>query len=163
MAAQLATLVDSIVTALNSAPGGTWSDYTVGPNPSDFVTAKPAIDPENLFESDRVGLYVLPVTMLYNRAASAGRGKIALLNRSPVIALCLSYRFVEHDPTGLDISTWDLTKKILTLREEIDLYVLRRDWGWNIGEITPEPAQEIPLKARWFLSVTEIEFEGMTC
>jgi hypothetical protein len=161
--AQLTTLVDTIVNTINNAPSGTWSDLTIGTGPGAFTKARPALDPENLFESDNVGLYVVPVTMLYNRDASRGRGQIIQLNRGPVIALCLTYRFESVDTSGLDVSTWTGVTKLLNLREEIDLLVLNQSYDWNIAGITAEPAQEIPLKARWFLSVTEIEFSGMTC
>lgn len=163
MSAQLATLADAIVTALHSAPSGTWSDYTVGIGEDDFVKAIPSLDPVTVFESTKKALFVSPVTMTYNRGASQGRQKIITLQRSPVIALCLWYRFTTPDSTGVDVASWVDVKKVLNLREEIDLFVLKKDWGWNIGDITAEPAQEIPLKARGFLSVTEIEFDGMTC
>lgn len=163
MTAILPDLTDTIITALNSAPGGTWTEYTVGTGGSDFVAATPVIDPETFFESKKTGLFVVPVTVQYNRAASLGRQKIVSLNRSPVIAICLSYRFPTVDQTGLDASTWTLVKKLLTLREDIDTYLLKKQWDWNILGATAEPAQEIPLKARWYLSVTEIEFEGQGC
>ncbi len=163
MAAVLADLVDTMVTYLNSAPSGTWSDLTVGTGSNDTVRATPVMDPEKLFESGDAGLYVVPAAMTYNRSASAGRQSIVQLNRSPVIAVCLSYKFIVPDTTGKDVSTWPYIKKMLNLREEIDLYLLKHNWGWNIANITAESAQEIPLKTRWYLAVTEIEFEGMTC
>ena len=163
MAAKLAALTDEVIEVLHAAPAETWSDYSIGTSPSDFLRAKPVIDPETFFESQKAGLFVVPVTMTYNRQASQGRQQIVSLNRSPVIALCLSYRFPTPDTTGLDVSPWELVKKMLNLREEIDTYLLKYPWDWNISGVTAEPAQEIPLKARWFLSVTEIEFEGMSC
>jgi hypothetical protein len=161
--AQLTTLVDAIVSALNTAPNGTWSDLTIGTGPDDFAKAMPCLDPEHMFEADRTGLYVIPVTMLYEKAASQGRGQIIALNRLPVIALCLLHKLTTPDESGLDISSWPEVKKSLNLREEIDLFVLRQRWGWDINSITAEPAQEIPLKAGCILSITEIEFSGMTC
>ena len=163
MTAKLASLTDTMIAALHAAPSSIWSEYTVGTDPSDFVQAKPVIDPETFFESQKTGLFVIPVTMTYNRQASQGRKQVVAVNRSPVIAICLSYRFPTPDTTGLDVSTWDLVKKLLNLREEIDTYLIKYPWDWNIASITAEPAQEIPLKKRWFLSVTEIEFEGISC
>lgn len=163
MSAVLPDLTDTIITALNTAPGGTWTEYTVGAGGSDFVEATPVIDPDTFFESKKTGLFIVPVTVQYNRQASLGRQKIVSLNRGPVIAVCLSYRFPTPDLTGLDVSSWTLIKKLLTLREDIDTYLLKRTWDWNISGVIAEPAQEIPLKARWYLSVTEIEFEGQTC
>lgn len=160
---KLTTLTDTIITALNTAPSGTWSDYTVGTSASDFVKAQPVIDPDNFFESNKTGLYVVPVTMLYTRTGSRGRQQIVSLHKSPVIAICLAYRFPDPDPNGLDVSTWEKVKKLLDLREDIDTYLLKKQWDWNIVGITAEPAQEIPLKARYYLSVTEIEFEGFSC
>lgn len=163
MAGVLATLTDSMITALNTSPGSAWSDYSVGTDPSDTVEATAVFDPETFFESKRIGLFIIPVTVTYNRQASLGRQQIVSLNRSPVIAVCLSYHLADPDPTGLDVAPWLDLKKVLNFREEIDLFLLKRNWNWNIAAITAEPAQEIPLKKRWFLSVTEIEFEGMTC
>ena len=163
MAAKLAQLTNQVISVLHAAPSGTWSDYTIGTGPTDFLSAKPVIDPETFFESQKAGLFVVPVTMTYNRQASRGRQQIVSINRSPVIAICLSYKFPTPDTTGLDVSPWEYVTKLLNLREEIDTYLLKYAWGWNISGITAEPAQEIPLKARWFLSVTEIEFEGMGC
>ncbi len=162
--AQLTILVDAIVSALNSAPSGTWSDFTIGPNLYDFAEALPCLDPEHMFEASPKGLYVIPVTMLYEKAASQGRGQIIALNRMPVIAICLLHRLTAPDEAGLDISSWAEVTRTLKLREEIDLFLLRRRWaGWDINSVAAEPAQEIPLKARCVLSVTEIEFSGMTC
>lgn len=163
MAAKLAQLTNQVISVLHAAPPETWSDYSIGTGPSDFLSAKPVIDPETFFESQKAGLFIVPVTMAYNRQASQGRQQIVSINRSPVIAICLSYKFPTPDTTGLDVSPWEYVTKLLNLREEIDTYLLKYAWDWNISSITAEPAQEIPLKARWFLSVTEIEFEGMGC
>ena len=163
MSAQLMVLTDAFVSLINAAPIGTWSNLTVGPLESDFIKAQPALDPEVMFEANPKGVYVVPVTMLYNRATSVGRQRLVQINRGPVIAVCMSYRFETVDGAGLDVSTWEKTKQLLDLREEIDLLLLRQQWEWNIAEVTSEPAQEIPLKSRWFLSVTEYEFSGMTC
>ena len=161
--AQLTALVDQIVTELNTAPLGTWSGLTVGTTEDDFVKATPTLDPENSFENSVTGLYITPITMMYNRAESRGRPSIVQLQRSPSIAICLGYRFQTADESGLDVSSWEKVKEIMALREEIDLYLLRKAWGWNIAEINAEPAQELPLKSRYFLAITEIEFAGMTC
>lgn len=160
---QLTNLVDTIVTLLNTSDSSVWSDYTVGTTEDDFVEARPCLDPERMFEYDESALYVLPVTMDYNRAESQGRRQIVKLNRRPVVAICLSYKFSTPDDSGLDVSSWAQVKKLLNLREDIDLFLLGKDYGVNISSITAEPAQELPLKSRWFLSVTEIEFEGVTC
>lgn len=163
MSVRLTALADSFVTALNNAPGGTWSDLTVGEDPGDFVRAYPCLDPANLFESENVGLYVIPVTMLYNREGSQGRRQVIQLNKGPVIAIVISYRFQDQDYSGLDVSSWEAVKQILNLREDVDDYLSKYDWGQRIQSITAEPPQEIPLKGRMFLSVTEYEFEAMSC
>jgi len=157
----LTNLVDSIVLSLNTE--GIWSDLTIGTSPEDFMQARPCMDPENMFEAQYDGLYIVPVTVLYNREASQGRKSVISLNRGPVVAVCMSCKFSSPDYSGLDISTWDGAKQILNLREEIDTHILTKQWSANIVAVTAEPAQEIPLKERWFSSVTEYEFEAYTC
>lgn len=161
--ALLTTLVEEIVTALNTAPGSTWSDYTVGTAVDDFVKAVPCLDPETMFESDHKGLFICPMVMDYNRDASKGRQRIVSLNRKPVIAMCLTYRFESPDPSGLDLAPWDTVKKLLNLREEIELFLIGSQYTVNLLTITAEPVQELPMKSRWFLAVTEFEFESMAC
>lgn len=160
---RLTDMAEAIATSLNSAPAGTWSNHTVGSDSSDYVEAKTVLDPVHMFEKEQKGLYIVPVVAQYSRQASLGRQKIISLAKQPFIAICLSTRVQEPDFTGLDIASWEEVKKVLDLREEVDEYILKQDWGITIGEITTEPPQEIPLQRRWILSVTEIEFEGFRC
>lgn len=158
-------LVDSIVSIINAAPDTTWrpGGYTVGTADSDYVEARPALDPDLMFESGQDGLYIIPSVTLYNRASSRGRQKIVQLHKGPSVAVCLALKFQGKDTEGIDVANWNEVKKVLDLREDIDKYLLTYQWDYNIEDILAEPPQEIPLKHRWFLSVTEIQFEGFAC
>jgi hypothetical protein len=159
-------LVDSIVSLLNnpSPPAGTWNDYSVGTTTNDYIKAVPALDPDLMFESGEDRVLVVPSVVLYSRSASRGRQRIVSLNSGPSIAICMMLKFRGlKDPQGLDVADWPAVKKVLDLREDIDRRLLTYQWDLNITDILAEPAQELPLKQRWFFSVTEIQFEQFKC
>jgi len=156
-------LAEDIKDYLNGLPPETWSGHKVGLEVTDYVHAENALDPILSFEVQRRGLYVIPVMSLYDRSTSQGRQKVVKLNKSPVIVICLSIPFLEVDPQGYDVASWENIKLLLNLREEIDEAIARYEWSTPIKTITVEQAQEIPMKQRWFLSITEFEFDSFTC
>jgi hypothetical protein len=160
---KITQLAEEIRDYLNLPTPERWSGLTVGLQASDYVEASCVLDPVLMFESGIRGLYVIPVVASYNRQGSLGRQQIVQLYKSPVIAICLTIPFIGNDSSGVDVSSWDDVKEILDLREEIDELVAKHEWSARINTITAEPAQDVPLKNRWFLSVTEIEFESFAC
>lgn len=155
----LSALADQFVDILNDSDPGYWSDIVVG----DDIMAVPCVDPTTYFENSESAIYIVPVTVLYSIEGSKGRQKKHSVNRGPVIAVVMKTPILPRDTTGRDVSPWVDAKKYMDLREEIDLLLIGQDWGYNLREVTAEPVQEIPLKVRIMLSVTEYEFEGMSC
>lgn len=160
---RLADLVDGIVTAINSAPESNWADLSVGTSLSDKVEAVPAIDPIDFRETPHEGLFIIPVTMEYSRDESQGRRTIVQLAKQPVVSIALCLKYCENSADGVDVSSWDEVKQFLNFREDIDEYILSQDLGVSIQSITAEPAQDILLDTKWYLSVTEIQFGAITC
>lgn len=159
----LAELAEQIAATINAAPPVTWTDLSVGVSTDDYVEAKPALDPINKRGNPTVGLYVLPVVLQFSRDSSQGRQQIVKLSKQPVISICLSIPLKENSEDGIDVTSWAEVKQVMNLREEIDAYVLKQAWNVNILSITSEPPQEVALDTNWFLTVTEIEFEGWSC
>ena len=135
-------LVDRIVAELNTAPTGTWKEYTVGTDSADYVEAKPCLDPIDFFESGQDALLVIPSVVLYNRSLSRGRQKIVTLAKGPSIALCLAIKFKAADSTGLDIANWSDVKKVIDLREDIDGLRTRRRHGGGRRSHAPDRGSE---------------------
>lgn len=158
-------LAEAIVARLNSSPGETWSDLTIGNLPSDFLHATNALDPINAFEQEAPGLYVIPVGATYNRTKSQGRSGIVSLAKTPsvIVLLAVPFNDKETDPEGKDVASWDEVKRLINLREEIDEFLSLENWEVPIREINSEPNQELPMKQRWFVSITEFEFEANIC
>lgn len=159
----LAHIAEQIATSLNTSPPETWSDLSVGTLESDYVEAKIAFDPIQHTSQPVKGLWVIPVMVNYSREASQGRRELVSLYKQPIISICLSIPITTPDTNGIDVGSWEEVKKVLNLREEIDMYVLRQNWGTTIDGITAEPAQEVELKHKWYLSITEIEFGLQSC
>lgn len=154
---RLTTLANNIYNTLNSAPEGTWSDLVPG---TDLVL-KRALDPSTELQGASGKLLVIPVVAEYDLASSNKRGTLQQLVKKPRVAVVISYPFDTVDNTGFDVSSWDEVTKILNLREEVDEYLLSTlD---DIETADTEPAQELLLDKRWYLSMTEFYFENVVC
>lgn len=160
---RLAALASTIASQLNSAPENTWSDLTVGSQPSDRVEAVVALDPINFRENLNEGLFIVPVVSQYSREGSQGRRGLVKLSKQPVISLVLSLRYCENSDDGIDVSSIEEVTQYLNLREEIDEYILGQDLGVGISNINAEAPQNTALDTKWFLSLTEIEFDVVGC
>lgn len=159
MTPTLSTLVDTIVSLLNSSPGSVWSGLSI----PDFAPAQPCLDPERMFEAAGKGVFICPVVVEYDRDNSAGRQKLVRIARHPVVAVCITAKFEEIDHTGLDVAPWSKVKELLDLREDVETYIMSNLQGANLIDVSPEPVLELTLKSRWFLSVTEFIFENFSC
>lgn len=165
----LGPLCDYITQDFNSSPEEIWGEYGVGPDR--YIQAYPALDPVVQMEAGKQGLWIVPIVCNYSvdsshKRGTGGRGQTASiksLSRMPSVSLCLSVPFQTNDTAGIDVGSWPEVKKLLELRERIDAYAARASWGFNIMSIEADPAQEVSLKQRWFLTVTEIIFDGQTC
>jgi hypothetical protein len=158
-------LVDFVVTSLNTAPDGTWDTLTIGTTTDDYLKAEAALDPLQIFQTERKGLFVLPYEVEYDIAGSQGRRTITKLIKHPVVVVCMAVPFSVTDKVRkVDVSTWDGVKPILQLRERIDDYLTGLQWpGAAILNVTATPPQEIPMEVRWFSSATEFQLELAQC
>lgn len=163
MASLLVQLADLFITKLSIEDNDAWSDLTVGLTANDFIQPKLVFDPNYAMEADVQGLYVIPVVNDVSIDGSLGRGKKYSLAMNPTlnVALCLPFKTV--DANGFDVASEAEVKRVLTLREEIDVYLAGMNWGTPIIETTCSPAQEVRLKQSWFLAVTEFTFGDMKC
>jgi len=154
----LGELAQDIVDYLNSLADSTWTTTYKLP-------AKLALDPSVLWSEKTKNLWVLPVVTSY--ATDAGevnrRGqKINQIAASVVIDVVISMPFTSFNI--LDVASPAEVKKVLLLRETVDLLIMRNTWGdWTLEPVESEPPQEIELNERWFLSVTEYTFNKFIC
>ena len=129
------------------------------------LTVKWVLD-QNAFLSDiateRDGIYVSPINTELIIADSKGRGQKRSIAARPVISICIVLKFRTDSESG-DAATLPEIKEALNLRERIDFHVCRTAWTQNILEIATEPAMEVKLDHRLFFTITELNFEGMTC
>ena len=154
-------LAEDVVDFLNSFTG--WSDLSVGTGQDDFIQAVPALDPVQAVDQQVSRVYVIPLMAEFSRDASQGRQQIVKLSKSPTLLILLQAPLTHPSEDGIDVATWDNSKQLLNLREEIDQAIALHAWPIRIKEINSEPAQDLPLKQRWFVSITEIQFETFTC
>lgn len=157
---RLSSKIEHIVSILNSAPATTWTNLKVGA--SEFVEAEPSIDPEVYFKDERKGLFITPFVTEYSIEGSQGRQRIYKLNKQPVIAVVLFMPYETIPYNKNDVGTWEEGKKFLDLREDIEEYIATYP-NIKLISMTATPPQELAMKQRWFLSVTEIQYEVFAC
>lgn len=158
----LSGLADKVKTTIETAPETAWGDYKVGV----YVAPEIAIDPLVAVESveSKPRLFVVPLTTQLDIPESQGRDKIRQLAIKPTVAVVLAVPFKAIQVDSLDVTPWSEGSKVLDLRENLDIYLALTDWApYKLMGMTPEPAQELMLKTRVFMSVTELEFEGNIC
>ncbi len=154
----LAELAESIQTYLNGLPPEKWGQYVV----PTFVSAELCLDPENLVRAKERKLYVMPFTTNYSMDQSTGRQRRVSIGVQLNISVALLIPFSEFSRN--DVTSWDEVKKILELREKIDLNIIRNTWAdYLITEVDPQPPVEIELNQRNFLSVTDFVFSTQSC
>jgi hypothetical protein len=154
----LAELAESIATYLNSLPGTTWGDYKLGT----YVTAETALDPEKVRESSGNKLYVMPLFTGISMDSSTGRQRKVSIASQPLISVTLLVPFTSFSKN--DVTDWQEVKKVLDLRERIDLAICRKEWEpYNLSNVDAQPPVEIELNQRTFLSSTEFTFATQVC
>lgn len=153
----LADLVDTVVTYLNTRPSGVWGTYQI---PS-YVSAEPAIDPELLYSATERKLFVMPLYTNFSPEESGRRERWKNVNAQAVISIALLIPFTDFERGG-DVAPWAVVKRVLDLREKIDIQMLSNAWGYTVTP-DPQPPVEIQLNQRNFLSITEFTFSGQVC
>jgi hypothetical protein len=154
----LAELAESVTTYLNSLPGTTWGDYKVGT----YVTAETALDPEKVRQTSTKKLYVMPLFTGLSMDNSTGRQRKTSIQSLPLLSVSLLLPFDSFSKN--DVTDWVEVRRILDLRERIDLAICRGLWEpYVISNVDSQPPVEIELNQRTFLSSTEFTFATQVC
>lgn len=154
----LAELAESVTNYLNTLPGTTWGDYKVGT----YVTAETALDPEKVRQTSTKKLYVMPLFTGLSMDNSTGRQRKNSIQSLPLLSVTLLLPFDSFSKN--DVTDWLEVKKVLDLRERIDLAICRGLWEpYVIINVDPQPPVEIELNQRTFLSSTEFTFATQVC
>jgi hypothetical protein len=154
----LGELTELIVTFLNNLDPTELGEYKI----PDFVQAEPCLDPQQLVSSTTTKLFVMPLITSFSPEEMTGRIQRVGVTANLQISLALLIPFSGFSRN--DVSDWDEIKKVLELRELLDLRVIRNNWQpYLITDIDPQPPVEIELNQRNFLSVTDFTFTKRVC
>lgn len=148
----LADKVDEIYATLTAVASGTWLGTGAFP-----VTR--ALDPSQVFESGTSGIWIIPVVVGYNLGQSLRRGEIKTVNSQTRVSVAISCPFTTINVS--DVGSWTEITTLLNFREAIDLRVIKT--VKKILEIEAMEAMEVMQRQKWFLSVTDFVFEGLSC
>jgi len=154
----LGELTESIVTYLNTRHSSQWGAYVV----PTFVSAEACLDPQQLIQSRETKLFVMPLITGFTPDDLVGRDKRRGVTANLQISVALLIPFSGFSRN--DVTDWDEVKKVLELREKLDLNIIRGNWQpYLITDIDPQPPVEIELNQRCFLSVTDFTFTDRVC
>jgi len=148
----LVAKVEEIYNALTATPSGSWAG-------TNGFTVNKALDPSQVFESSTSGIWIIPVIVGYNLAQGLRRGEIKTINKQIRISVAISTPFSTIQ-TG-DISSWAEITTLLNFREAIDERIILSTT--KILEIEAMEAMDVMQGQRWFLSVTDFVYEGLSC
>jgi len=154
----LAELAELIANTLNASNPNNWGTYTV----PGYVSAETCLDPETVMSSTKKKLFVMPLFTGYSEDGTLKRGRVQSIQATLQLSVTLLIPFQEFSKT--DVTDWQEVKKILELREKLDLFVLRTQWGdYNLASADPQPPVELELQQRNFFSSTEFTFTTQVC
>lgn len=154
----LAELAELIANTLNASDPGKWGTYKV----PGYVTAETCLDPERVMQTSSKKLFIMPLFTDFSMDGSSKRGRVQSIQ--PVLNLSVTLLIPFTDFNTQDVTSWDEVKKVLELREKLDLFVIRTVWGgYNLNTVNPMPPVEIELNQRTFLSSTEFTFTTQVC
>lgn len=154
----LAELTETIVTFLNTRSASAWGEYKI----PDYLLAEPCLDPNQLLSSQERKLFVMPLISAFSPENMAGRDRRRSVTVNLQISIALLIPFQEF--SRKDVTDWDEVKRVLELRELIDLNIITGDWKpYLLSDIDPQPPVEIELNQRNFLSVTDFSFQKQAC
>lgn len=154
----LAELAELIANTLNTSDPSKWGTYKV----PGYVSAETCLDPETVMASKEKRLFVMPLFTSYNEEGTLKRGRVQTTQANLQLSVTLLIPFQEFSKS--DVAPWDEVKKILELREKLDLFVIRTKWGdYDFVSADPQPPVEIEMQQRNFLSSTEFIFSAQVC
>lgn len=150
----LAEKLELALAALLAKPQNYWGELKI---PS-FVEPILALDPSSLFQEQKRKLALLPLVTNYNIGESNRRNTIKQLTSEPMFQMVLSIPFDQIENN--DVAPWDEIKKILILREKIEVAILGME---GIANAEPEPPMEVTYGVRWFMCTTDFTFTQQGC
>jgi len=154
----LAELVELVADTINASNPNVWGTYKV----PGYVTAEKCLDPQELMESRTKRLFVMPLVTNFDMGESLRRNQVQSISSTLTFGVTLLIPFSEFDRN--DVTTWNEVKKVLELREKLDLFVIRQKWGdYNLDSVDPQPPVEIELSQRTFMSTTEFIYRTQVC
>ncbi len=154
----LAELAELIANTLNASNPNNWGTYTV----PGYVSAETCLDPETVMTSTKKRLFIMPLFTGYSEDGTLKRGRVQSTQANLQLGITLLIPFQEFSKT--DVSDWQEVKKILELREKLDLFVMRTKWSdYDFVSADPQPPVEIELQQRNFFSSTEFTFTTQVC
>lgn len=154
----LAELAELIANTLNASDPNKWGTYKV----PGYVSAETCLDPEVVMTTTKKRLFVLPLVTNYGDDSTLKRGRVQTVQANLQLSVTLIIPFQEFSKT--DVAPWDEVKKILELREKLDLFVIRTIWpDYDFVSADPQPPVEIEMQQRNFLSSTEFTFTTQVC
>jgi hypothetical protein len=154
----LAELAELIANTLNASNPNNWGTYTV----PGYVSAETCLDPETVMTSTKKRLFIMPLFTGYSEDGTLKRGRVQSTQANLQLGITLLIPFQEFSKT--DVSDWQEVKKILELREKLDLFVIRTKWSdYDFVSADPQPPVEIELQQRNFFSSTEFTFTTQVC
>lgn len=154
----LAELAELIANTLNTSQAQNWGTYTV----PGYVQAETCLDPETVMTSTKKRLFVMPLFTSYSEEGTLKRGRVQTTQANLQLSVTLLIPFQEFSKT--DVTDWNEVKKILELREKLDLFVIRTKWGdYDFVSADPQPPVELELQQRNFFSSTEFTFTTQVC
>lgn len=154
----LAELIELVTDTMNASNPNLWGTYKV----PGYVTAEKCLDPQVLMEARTNKLFIMPLVTNFEMGESLKRGQVQSISSTLVFGVTLLIPFSEFDKN--DVTSWNEVKKVLELREKLDLFVIRQNWGdYNLDSVDPQPPVEIELAQRTFMSTTEFVYRTQIC
>lgn len=153
----LGELTEQIVTHLNGLNMSKWGFYRI----PDFVAVEACLDPEQLVQAKEPKVYVMPLVTSFTQEMT-GRASRVSIGVDLQISIALLFPFSGFSRN--DVTNWDEVKRVLELRERLDLNTLAGNWNpYLITNVEAQPPVEIELNQRNFLSVTDFTFNTQAC
>jgi hypothetical protein len=153
----LGELTEQIVTYLNGLGMAYWGYYRI----PDFISVEACLDPEQLVSSKEPKIYVMPLVTSFSQEMT-GRASRSSIGVDLQISIALLLPFSGFSRN--DVTDWNEVKRVLELREKLDLNTLTGNWNpYLITNVEAQPPVEIELNQRNFLSVTDFTFNRQAC
>jgi hypothetical protein len=163
MLAELAETIKDYLISLAPEKWGTIKPNTVIGNTIDFPIVN-TLDPDEIIKCKTRKIFIMPVVPKYDVEQSTGQRSgqpIFHLTKKLVVSAIVVTPFTEIAEG--DVSSWAEIKKVLELREKVEMNIIKRNFGYTLMNVEPEEPVDIKLNERIFLCVTDFEFQTIQC